>query len=113
MGIRLKSGRLFTDSDNEESARVIIVNDAFVRRFMRGNSPQGAQVVLGDQRDDRFADQPRTVVGVVGDTLDGIEATNIAVMAGVLSVLALVSFTAVLAPALRARKVDPNHVLRA
>jgi predicted permease len=71
MGIRLKSGRLFTDSDNEGSARVVIVNDAFVRRFMRGNSPQGAQIVLGDQTDDRFADQPRTVVGVVGDTLYG------------------------------------------
>jgi putative ABC transport system permease protein len=71
IGIRLQSGRLFTDSDNEESARVIIVNDAFVRQFMRGNSPQGTQIVLGDQRDDRFADQPRTVVGVVGDTLSG------------------------------------------
>jgi hypothetical protein len=34
-------------------------------------------------------------------------------MAGVLSVLALVSFTADLAPALRTRKADPNHVLRA
>jgi len=282
LGIRLQSGRLFADSDNEESARVIIVNDTFVRRFMRGNPLQGAQILLGDQADDRFADQPRTVVGVVGDTRDasfneeslrnpspptvyiptaqipdksmaflngilplswvvrangdadaisakirreilavdpqlvaanprtlnqlmseaiarrqmqtvvvtifaavalflgivgvygvvaqavaerkqeigirlalgasganvvllmiryglaliipglivgvlgslaarkvlssalyGIEATNITVMAGVLSVLALVSFTAVLAPALRARKVDPNHVLRA
>jgi putative ABC transport system permease protein len=71
MGIRLQSGRVFTDSDNEESARVIIVNDAFVRRFMRGNPPQGAQIVLGEQMDDRFADQPRAVVGVVGDTLDG------------------------------------------
>jgi predicted permease len=71
MGIRLLSGRVFTDTDNEESARVIIVNDAFVRRFMRGNPPQGAQIVLGDQMDDKFADQPRTVVGVVGDTRDG------------------------------------------
>src|SRR5215510_262564 len=59
MGIRLLSGRVFTDSDNEASARVIIVNDAFVRRFMRGNPPQGAQIVLGDQMDDKFADQPR------------------------------------------------------
>ncbi|HEY7182660.1 MAG TPA: ABC transporter permease, partial [Blastocatellia bacterium] len=33
MGIPLKSGRLFTDGDNEGSARVIIVNDAFARRF--------------------------------------------------------------------------------
>jgi ABC-type lipoprotein release transport system permease subunit len=49
----------------------------------------------------------------LSSALYGIEATNIAVMAGVLSVLALVSFTAVLAPALRARKVDPNQVLRA
>ena len=71
MGIRLQSGRFFTDSDNEVSARVIIVNDAFVRRFMRGNPPQGAQIVLGDQKDDKFADQPRTVVGVVGDTRYG------------------------------------------
>ncbi|MBO0862774.1 MAG: ABC transporter permease [Chloracidobacterium sp.] len=71
MDIRLKSGRLFTDADDEGSARVIIVNDAFTRRFMRGNSSRGAQIVLGDQSDDRFADQSRTVVGVVGDTLYG------------------------------------------
>jgi ABC-type antimicrobial peptide transport system permease subunit len=49
----------------------------------------------------------------LSSSLYGVEATNIAVMAGVVSVLALVSFTAILAPALRARKVDPNQVLRA
>ncbi len=72
LGIRLQSGRLFTDSDNEGAARVIIVNDAFVRRFMHGNPPQSTQIVLGEQTDDRFADQPRTVVGVVSDARDGL-----------------------------------------
>jgi ABC-type antimicrobial peptide transport system permease subunit len=65
---------------------------------------------------------PGLIVGVLGSlaarkvlssALYGIEATNIAVMASVLSVLALVSFTAILAPALRARKVNPNQALRA
>ena len=65
---------------------------------------------------------PGLIVGVIGSlaarkvlssALYGIEATNVAVMTGVVSVLALISFTAILAPALRARKVDPIHVLRA
>jgi len=65
---------------------------------------------------------PGLIVGIIGSlaarkvlssALFGIEATNVAVMAGVLSVLALVSFTAILLPALRARKVDPIQVLRA
>jgi len=82
----------------------------------------GANVVLLMIRYGLALVIPGLIVGIIGSlaarkvlssALYGIEATNIVVMAGVLSVLALVSFTAILAPALRARKVDPIQVLRA
>src|SRR5690349_10309059 len=37
----LKRGRLFTDHDDTASARVVIVNEAFVREFSRDRDPSG------------------------------------------------------------------------
>jgi predicted permease len=70
MEIKLQSGRMFTAADNEHSARVIIVNNAFVGKFLHGVDPLNAQIVLGRQMGENFADQPRVIVGVVGDTRD-------------------------------------------
>ena len=44
MGIPLLQGRDFEDRDNAETAGVVIVNEAFVRRFWRGQSPLGKQI---------------------------------------------------------------------
>jgi len=63
LGIPLRRGREFEDSDGPSSAPVAIVNEAFVRAYFPGANPVGAHV--------RWArdDSPRwmTVVGVVGD----------------------------------------------
>jgi predicted permease len=66
----VKKGRIFTDHDADSSVKVVVVNDAFVRRY----SPQ--RDVVGQRL--RFASrgqpQEAQIVGVVGDVLsDGLD----------------------------------------
>jgi putative ABC transport system permease protein len=70
LGIPLRKGRLFSERDREGTPWVVVVNEAFVRRFSPDVEPLGryVQVELGSGggvgRDEQ---QPRTIVGVVGD----------------------------------------------
>ena len=65
----LKRGRLFTNHDDTASARVVIVNEAFVREFSRDRDPIGRRVRLGRGFD-------LEIVGVVGDVrYGGIDRT--------------------------------------
>ena len=65
MGIPLKEGRTFEDSDRAGGERVALVNAEAVRRFWGGKSPLGVRVRPGDAQDN---DEPwRRIVGVVGD----------------------------------------------
>ncbi len=43
-GIRLVRGRAFTDADNAQSPHVAMVNEQFVRQFLRGKEPVGQRV---------------------------------------------------------------------
>ncbi len=55
--IPLRSGRLFLDSDREDTSPVVIVSEAFARRYFPGEDPLGKSLdVFGAQR---------TIVGVV------------------------------------------------
>ena len=75
MGIPLRGGRDFVATDRVGSPRVAIVNEAFVRRYLRGAQPIGQHVRLGKE-----VDTPYEIVGVVGDAVyttprDGMLAT--------------------------------------
>ncbi len=59
LGIPLVQGRTFTPQDNEESQRVVVVNQELVRRFLPDRNPLGQMV--------NFGGSDRTIVGVVGD----------------------------------------------
>jgi predicted permease len=60
MGIPLRRGRFFTEFDTAQNAQpVVIVDDAFARRFWPGADPIGKQV-WGDPK------RKMTIVGVVG-----------------------------------------------
>ena len=61
--IPLKQGRTFTDYDNEQSTKVVIVNETMARQLWPGESPIGKRFSIW--RDEKFL---REVVGVVGDT---------------------------------------------
>jgi predicted permease len=62
MRIPLRRGRDISDGDREGAQLVVLVNDAFARRYWPGRDPVGRQVAIGD------TDSPlRTVVGLVAD----------------------------------------------
>jgi predicted permease len=54
------SGRAITESDRGESEKVIVINEAFARRFLKGQEPVGSHLKLGSE--------VRRIVGMVGDT---------------------------------------------
>lgn len=58
-GARILEGRGFSSSDGAAATPVIMVNQAFVRRFMPGRSPLGAWI--------HIAGRDRQIVGVVED----------------------------------------------
>jgi predicted permease len=66
----LKKGRVFTNDDADSSAKVVVVNDAFVRRF----SPQRDAVGQRLRFVSRGQAQEAQIVGVVGDVRnDGLD----------------------------------------
>jgi putative ABC transport system permease protein len=66
MHIPLVSGRMFDERDGTKAAPVIMINQAFARKYFPGENPVGKhiQVSLGDGV---FEHPMREVVGVVGD----------------------------------------------
>lgn len=60
MGISVLAGRAFDATDSPESEPVMIVNETFVRKLMREQSPLGTRVRLGPKW--------HRIVGVIRDT---------------------------------------------
>ncbi|MFZ0918160.1 MAG: FtsX-like permease family protein, partial [Candidatus Udaeobacter sp.] len=62
--IPLIKGRFFTDADNADAPPVIIVNQAFAKRFWPNQDALGKRIVMGG-----MSEHPNwiTIVGVVGD----------------------------------------------
>jgi putative ABC transport system permease protein len=64
MGIPIVRGRIIERSDDEKAPRVLVVNQAFAKRFFPNADPIGKRIRLGKLT----ADFPwATVVGIVGD----------------------------------------------
>jgi putative ABC transport system permease protein len=64
--VPLRTGRDFDARDNETAAKVAMVNETFVRRFLPNVNPIGQRILL-DQADGAKA-IPLEVIGVVADT---------------------------------------------
>src|SRR4029450_4380922 len=60
MGIPLTRGRFFTDQDDERSAPVVVVDEAFARQHFPASDPIDRRINLGDERG------PLQIIGVVG-----------------------------------------------
>jgi putative ABC transport system permease protein len=72
MGIPLLRGRFFTESDNDKSQPVIIVNATLARRHFPGEDPIGKRIKFGKPQDQ---DSWETIIGVVNDEKqDGLGA---------------------------------------
>ena len=67
LGIQLKRGRLFDESDRAGAPDAVIVSEAFARRYWPGQDPIGKR--LRDFANDNgwYPDRWATVAGVVGD----------------------------------------------
>src|SRR5271156_1388182 len=61
-------GRMISDNDTEDSPYVIVINEAFTRRYFHGKDPLGMQITLGGK--DTGMIKPYTIVGVLGDQVD-------------------------------------------
>ena len=66
LGVPLKQGRFFADTDSSQSAKVVVVNEQFARKRLSGN-PVGQQIVMGKN--------PAEIVGVVGDVKSHLDQT--------------------------------------
>jgi predicted permease len=62
LGIPVLDGRGFTEHDDQNSGKVVIVNQTAARRWFTGGNVVGARLRLRDDND------WRTVVGIAGDT---------------------------------------------
>ena len=60
-GITLRQGRVFNEQDKAGAPGVVIVNEAFARRYLPGENPLGKRLRLGINRTEG------EIVGVVGD----------------------------------------------
>jgi putative ABC transport system permease protein len=65
MGILLRQGRVFSDSDSETASKVVIVNEALVRELFSGRNPLGERILLESDSCE--------IVGVVGDVKSNLD----------------------------------------
>jgi putative ABC transport system permease protein len=73
--IALQRGRTFTAADDEESPYVVVVNDAWARKYFPGEDVIGKRLRFGSDEGKAAFNAWRTIVGVVADTHDfGLDA---------------------------------------
>ncbi|MBZ5559332.1 MAG: ABC transporter permease [Acidobacteriia bacterium] len=70
-GTGIRAGRDFDDRDTRTAPRVMLVNDAFVRRFLPGREVIGTTLGVASRASptNEFPMGAKTIVGVVGDTV--------------------------------------------
>jgi hypothetical protein len=98
MGIRLLEGRGFTVRDTQQSRRVAVVNQAFVRTFAAGVSVGVGLALLAGQS--------------AGTLLFDVEPHDPRTLVAASLLLAIVEVAASFIPARRASKFDPLASLR-
>ena len=69
--IPLLRGRDFNERDRAGAGGVVIINQAMARQFWPQGDPMSDQLLIGKGMGTAFDDQPRQIVGIVGDVRDG------------------------------------------
>jgi predicted permease len=69
--IPLLRGRTFTKQDDAAAPGVVIINQALAKQFWPGGDPLKDKMLIGPGAGPAFAEGPRQVIGIVGDTHDG------------------------------------------
>jgi len=79
--IPLLRGRVFSEHDTGDSARVIVVNEAFAKKYWQKEDAVGHSMTLGKGLGPEFAEPAREIVGVVGNVREnGLTDSNQGVM---------------------------------
>jgi len=65
LGIPLLRGRAFTDRDTAAATRVVVVNEAFAKKYWPNADPVGQRITIGKGLGPEFEDPTREIVGVV------------------------------------------------
>ena len=69
--IPVRRGRVFNDRDRRSSPLVVVINEAFAKKYWPKGNPLGERIVIGKEMGPQFAEGPREVVGVVGNVREG------------------------------------------
>jgi predicted permease len=69
--IPLRKGRVFNERDARNAPQVVVINEAFARKYWPKGEPIGERIVIGKGMGPDFKDEPREVVGIVGDVKEG------------------------------------------
>ena len=64
-------GRGFNDRDTASAPGVVIVNEAFARKYWKDQNPIGQRLSIGRGMGPAFNEPPREIVGIVADARDG------------------------------------------
>jgi len=79
--IPLMRGRVFTETDVGNSARVVIINAAMAKKYWPKDDPIGQIIVIGKGMGPQFEDPPRQIVGIVGSVREnGLKNEGVGVM---------------------------------
>ncbi|HLJ79796.1 MAG TPA: ABC transporter permease [Acidobacteriaceae bacterium] len=68
--IPLLRGRLFTEQDDAAAPGVVIINEALAKRYWPNGDPLRDRMLIGAGAGPAFAEPPRQVIGIVGNTHD-------------------------------------------
>ena len=68
--IPLLRGRSFTKQDDAAAPGVVVINQAMARRYWPNGDPLKDRILIGAGAGPAFAEGPRQVIGIVGDTHD-------------------------------------------
>jgi putative ABC transport system permease protein len=67
MSIKLLRGREFEERDGENAPGVVIINESLARQYFANENPIGQRITVGGNIGPDYTDQPREIVGVIGD----------------------------------------------
>jgi predicted permease len=66
--IPLLRGRMFTEQDNGSARGVVIINETMAKRYWPKGDPLNDQLEIAPGAGSAFAEPPRQIIGIVGDT---------------------------------------------
>jgi predicted permease len=79
--IPLLRGRLLSERDLGNSAKIVVINQAMAKKYWPKEDPIGQVITIGEGLGPQFKDDPRQIVGIVADVREtGLADTNVGVM---------------------------------